>query len=252
MHEQDKPMTLVDHLSELRKRIIWVIIFFVITLIIGFSFADELINYFKVANQTDFDWNVFRLTDAVMIYFKFAFLIAMGLTLPFILYQAWRFVAPGLTQKEKKATIWFIPTAFILFIIGIAFAYFIIFPMIVSFLLNISQQMEVTQMFGINEYFSFMFNLIIPFGLFFELPVVVVFLTRIGILKPQFLIRFRKIAYLILAITAAGLTPPDFISQTIVIIPLILIYEFSIWLSKLTAIKRKETMENDSDNNVED
>lgn len=248
MEEQDNnSMNLIDHLQELRKRLMWVIIFFILSLVVGFIFADSLIDYFK--GSTDLEWNVFKLTDALMIYLKFAFLIGMALTMPFALFQAWRFVAPGLTKKEKKITIWFIPSAFILFIVGISFAYFVTFPMIVSFLANFSLRLDVQQTYGISEYFTLMFNMIIPFGLFFELPIIVVFLTRIGILKPELLIRFRKIAYLLLVILAASITPPDLVSEILVSIPLILLYEFSIWLSKLTAKRRKKALEAEYEEN---
>lgn len=242
MEEQDNnSMNLIDHLQELRKRLVWVIIFFILSIVVGFIFVDSLIDYFK--SSTDIEWNVFKLTDAMMIYLKFAFLIGIVFTMPFALFQAWRFVAPGLTKKEKKLTIWFIPSAFVLFLVGISFAYFVIFPMMVNFLDRISQQLGVKQTYGISEYFSLMFNLIIPFGLFFELPIIVVFLTRIGILKPEFLVRSRKIAYFILIIIATSITPSDIISDVLISIPLILLYEFSIWLSKLTAKRRKKTLE---------
>lgn len=243
-------MNLIDHLQELRKRILWVIIFFIASLVIGFLFAEPVIDYFKNSLAAEsIDWNVFRLTDAIMIYLKFAFLIGMALTMPFALFQAWRFVAPGLTKKEQNLTIWFIPSAFMLFIAGISFAYFITFPMIVNFLANFSLRLEVQQTYGISEYFTLMFNMIIPFGLFFELPIIVVFLTRIGILNPELLIRFRKIAYLILVILAASITPPDLVSEIIVAIPLLLLYEFSIWLSKITAKRRKKSLEQSTEDN---
>lgn len=248
--QENNSMNLIDHLQELRKRLMWVIIFFIGSLVIGFIFADSLIDYFK--NSTDLEWNVFKLTDALMIYLKFAFLIGLVLTMPFALFQAWRFVAPGLTKKEKKLTLWFIPSAFLLFIIGISFAYFVTFPMIASFLANFSQKLDVQQTYGISEYFTLMFNMIIPFGLFFELPIIVVFLTRIGIIKPELLIRFRKVAYLILVILAASITPPDLVSEILVSVPLILLYEFSIWLSKLTAKRRKKALEADNEENRND
>jgi len=242
MEEQNNnSMNLIDHLQELRKRLTWIIIFFILSLVIGFIFADSLIDYFKMSS--DIEWNVFKLTDAMMIYLKFAFLIGMVFTMPFALFQAWRFVAPGLTKKEKKLTVWFIPSAFLLFIVGISFAYFVTFPMMVNFLDRISQQLEVKQTYGISEYFSLMFSMIIPFGLFFELPIVVVFLTRIGIIKPEFLIRIRKIAYFVLIIIAASITPSDIVSDILISIPLILLYEFSIWLSKITAKRRKKALD---------
>lgn len=239
----EKKMSLIGHMKELRHRIFAILIFFVVTFIIGFFATPYVIDFFRASPAMDnIDWNVFNVSDAIMIYIKFAFIIALVFTLPFILFQIWRFVAPGLNEKEKKSTIWFIPIGFLLFLIGVSFAYFVIFPMIIKFLLGITALLDVNEMFGMSQYFTFMFNLIIPFGLLFELPIVIVFLTKIGIISPKILIRFRKIAYLILVILGASITPPDLISELLVIIPLIVLYEISIWLSKIFSIKRKEKL----------
>lgn len=248
MASKDKTMTLTGHLQELRVRLIWITIFFVISLVVGFILAQPLVEYFKNSPAAEgITWNVFALSDALRVYLQFAFIIALVFTLPVILYQLWRFVAPGLTEKERKLTLWFIPFSFLLFLVGISFSYFIIFPMIVSFLTSMATQLQVQEMYGISQYFGFMFNLILPFGLLFELPVIVVFLTRLGILKPQLLIRYRKIAYLILVIISASITPPELVSQILVAVPLIILYEFSIWLSKIAAMKRDKSLNSEVD-----
>ncbi|TCS79564.1 twin-arginine translocase subunit TatC [Tepidibacillus fermentans] len=244
MEEKDQAMTVIGHLEELRKRIIWTIIFFVISLIVGFVLADPVIRYFTHdLNAKNITWNVFRLSDALRVYMQFAFAIGITLSLPFALFQVWRFISPGLTKREKKATIWFIPTAFILFLLGVSFAYFILFPMVVTFLSNLSKQLGVVEVYGISQYFSFMLNIVLPFGLLFELPVVVLFLTRLGIVTPKLLIRIRKIAYFILVIVAVTLTPPEPMSDILVSIPLILLYEVSIFLSKLASKRRQQALE---------
>ncbi|KXG42568.1 twin-arginine translocase subunit TatC [Tepidibacillus infernus] len=244
MVDQDKSMTLVSHLEELRKRIIWIILFFVVALVVGFMLTDPVIRYFtdelKAKGVT---FNVFRLSDALRVYMQFAFAIGITLSLPFALYQIWRFVAPGLTKRERKATIWFIPFAFILFLLGVSFAYFILFPMVVTFLSNISKQLGVVEVYGIAQYFSFMLNIVIPFGIVFELPVVVVFLTRLGIITPKLLIKIRKLAYFVLIIVAVTITPPEPMSDILVSVPLILLYEISIMLSKVASKKRQQALE---------
>lgn len=243
MGKQDKEMTLVGHLQELRVRLMWTIGYFLIALIIGFMMSDYLVRYFKTSPAAEnIVWNVFSFTDSIRVYLQFAFLIALALTLPFILFQVWKFVAPGLTRTEQKATIWFIPVAFLLFIIGVSFAYFIIFPMIIEFLSKISSQLEVEETYGISQFFGFMFNIIIPFGLLFELPVVIVFLTRIGVVQPKLLVKVRKFAYLILVAVAAMITPPELVTNILVSIPLILLYEFSIWLSRIAFIRRQKKL----------
>lgn len=241
MGSQDKKMSLMGHMKELRYRIFAILIVFIITFIAGFFVTQPVIEFFRNSPAMEnLEWNVFNVSDAIMVYFKFSFIIALVFTLPFILFQIWRFVAPGLTDNEKKSTIWFIPLAFILFLIGIGFAYFIIFPMLIKFLLGITELLSVNEMFGINQYFSFMLRLVLPFGLFFELPVVIIFLTKIGIISPKLLIKFRKIAYVILIILGASITPPDMVSDLLVILPMIFLYEVSIWLSKIFYKKREK------------
>lgn len=244
MGKKVQSMSLVGHLNELRVRLTWILIYFIITLVIGFFFAEPLINYFKTSPAAiNIEWNVFALSDAIRVYLQFAFIIGLTLTLPFILFQLWRFVSPGLTKTERRATAWFIPSAFLLFLGGTSFAYFVIFPMIVNFLSKIASQLDVNELYGMSQFFGLMFNMIIPFGLLFELPVVVVFLTRIGIVKPALLVRFRKLAYLILVILAASITPPEIVSEILVSVPLIVLYEFSIWLSKITHSRRQKRIE---------
>ncbi|MFA7503031.1 MAG: twin-arginine translocase subunit TatC, partial [Anaerovoracaceae bacterium] len=140
-----------------------------------------------------------------------------------------------------------IPVAFLLFVLGVAFGYFILFPMVIKFLLMITDILDVNEMFGMSQYFSFMFKLIIPFGLLFELPVIIVFLTKIGVITPNLLVRIRKYAYLVLVIVGVSITPPDFISDLLVIVPLITLYEVSIWLSRIFARKRKARLERESE-----
>lgn len=248
MASKAEKMPLLGHLKEIRNRLIWIAVVFVGFFIVGFFFTPYLIDFFRASPAMEnIEWHVFNVPDAIMIYVKMSLTIAFIVTLPFILYQIWSFVAPGLTKKEQKSTKWYIPIAFIVFLLGIIFGYFILFPMVINFLLMITDILEVNEMFGISQYFSFMFKLIIPFGLLFQLPIVVVFLTKIGVISPVFLKRIRKYAYLVLVIVGVSITPPDFISDLMVILPLIALYEISIWLSRVASRKRKERLEKSSE-----
>lgn len=241
MGKKNSKMSLGGHVGELRRRIFYIVAVFIVFFILGFFVTGDAIDYFKASPAMEnIDWHVFKLSDAIMVYMKIAFIVSLAVTVPFTLYQIWKFVAPGLTEKEQKSTIWFIPIAFILFVLGVVFAFFIVFPMVIGFLLKITALLQAEETFGISEYFTFMFNLLIPFGILTELPLVVVFLTRLGILNPKLLVKIRKIVYLVLVVLGASITPPDFFSQLIVIVPLIGLYEISIWLSKIASIKRKE------------
>ncbi|MEK4563948.1 twin-arginine translocase subunit TatC [Alkalihalobacillus sp. FSL R5-0424] len=240
MKEQD--MSIWAHLEELRRRLFVVLAFFIVALIIGFFISSPLITLLQQTPEArDLPMNAFKMTDPLRIFMTFTLAIGLVLIFPVVLYQLWAFVKPGLHEKEQKATLAYIPIAFVLFLVGVAFAYFVLFPFILSFMSTMADRLNITEQYGINEYFAFLFQLILPFGALFQLPVVVMFLTRIGLLTPDFLRTIRKYAYFVLLVIAGFITPPDLFSHLMVTVPLLLLYEFSIWLSKLTYRKYKLT-----------
>ena len=242
MKEQE--MSIWAHLEELRRRLFIVLVFFVVALIVGFFVSSPLITLLQQTPEArDLPMNAFKMTDPLRIFMTFTFAIGIVLIFPVVLYQLWSFVKPGLHEKEQKATLAYIPIAFVLFLTGVAFAYFVLFPLILSFMASMADRLDITEQYGINEYFAFLFQLILPFGALFQLPVVVMFLTRIGLLTPILLSKIRKYAYFVLLLIAGFITPPDLFSHLMVTVPLLLLYEFSIWLSKLTYRKYKLTEE---------
>jgi len=227
-------MSVYEHLGELRKRLIIVTIFFVAALIASFFLVEPIILYLQGTDEAkQLTMNAFRLTDPIKIYIQFTFIIALIITAPVFLYQLWAFVSPGLYEKERKVTLSYIPLSVLLFLGGISFSYFVLFPFVVDFMLNLAGRLGINQVIGINEYFQFMLQLILPFGLLFQMPVLVMFLTRLGIITPMLLSRIRRYAYFMLLIIAAFITPPDVVSQIIVTLPLCVLYEISIWISKI-------------------
>ena len=232
-------MTVIEHLTELRKRLIIIIVFFIITLMAGFWLAPQVLLYLKIQPSSNvIVWNVFSFTDGFMIYIKCAFLVAILFTLPVALYQAWAFVKPGLTEKESKGMFMYIPASFFLFLLGIIFSYFVVFPAVIAFMSGINQSIGASETYGIHQYFSFMFNIIFPISIVFEMPVVILFLTKLGLIKPSKLRKVRKYAYFLLVVVGVSVTPPDFISDVLIIIPLFLLFEISILCSSFT-VKRK-------------
>lgn len=232
-------LTVYEHLVEMRKRLIYVIAFFTLAMIGSFFLAEPLIVYLQHTDEAaKLDLNAFRLTDPLKIYMQFIFVIACVLTAPFILYQLWAFISPGLYEREKKVTLSYIPISVILFLAGISFSYFILFPFVIRFMGQLGGRMEINPVIGINEYFQFLFQITLPFGLLFQLPVIILFLTRLGIITPIFLSKVRKYAYFILLVIAALITPPDILSHMMVTLPLFLLYEISIWISKFAYRKR--------------
>jgi sec-independent protein translocase protein TatC len=229
----DKEMTVYEHIGELRKRLIIVVVFFFFAMVAGFFLAEPSIVYLQHADEAkELTMNAFRITDPIKIYMQFAFIIALILTSPVLLYQLWAFISPGLYEKERKVTLSYIPLSLFLFLSGVAFSYFVLFPFVIDFMIGFAEQLSINQVIGINEYFQFLFQLTIPFGLLFQLPVIVMFLTRLGIVTPMFLIKIRKYAYFVLLVIAALITPPDILSQIMVTLPLFVLYEISIIISK--------------------
>jgi sec-independent protein translocase protein TatC len=227
-------MSLVEHLTELRTRIIRVLIAVILTLIIGFIFAQQILLYLKHSSTASgITWHVFSPMDGIRIYMLIAFAVSLTLTLPFILYQIWAFVKKGLTKEEQSATLRYIPYTFFCFLIGLAFGYFVVYPMCMRFTVGVTENLGLTQTYGVAQYFSFMLNIIIPLSLAFELPIVVMFLTKLKLLNPKLLHKVRRYAYLILIITASLISPPDLISHLMVAIPLFALYEISILLSRI-------------------
>lgn len=234
-------MSVIEHITELRKRLVIVVVFFFLAVIAGFLLSGPIIKYLQHTDEAkSLTLNAFNLTDPLMVYMKFAFIIAFVITSPIILYQLWSFVSPGLSEKERKVTLSYIPVSVFLFLLGLSFSYFILFPFVIDFMERISNDLDVNQVIGINEYFSFLIQLTFPFGLLFQLPVVIMFLTRLGIVTPMFLSSVRKYAYFVLLVIAALITPPELASHLMVSIPLFVLYEISIWVSRITYRKSQK------------
>jgi sec-independent protein translocase protein TatC len=239
----DKELNLVDHLEELRKRIIISALAFIVFFIVGFIYVDDIYKWFV----GDTKLLVLGPSDIMWIYFMLATVVAVAGTIPVLALQIWLFVRPALRPVERRITLSYVPALFFLFIIGLAFGYFIIFPMVLDFLVNIGKEMFVTN-FTAERYFSFILNMTLPFGVLFELPVVVMFLTSLGIINPFVLSKIRKYAYFVLIIIAIVITPPDFMSDFVVMVPLLLLYEISINLSKFVYRKRLKKQQDEEKN----
>jgi sec-independent protein translocase protein TatC len=164
------------------------------------------------------------------------------LAFPYILWLFWGFVSPALYEKEKKNAKIFIFIASILFFIGVLFGYFVVVPMSVNFFATFKVSEVVKNQFSLDSYISLIKTSVIASGLFFEMPIIIYFLTKLGLVTPQFLRKYWKYAVVIILIVAAIVTPPDVVSQLIVAIPMLLIYEVSILLSVL--VHKKQLKEN--------
>lgn len=234
-----------DHLEELRKRIIITGVTFILFFILGFVFVQDIYQF--LVKDLSGKLALLGPGDIIWIYMVIAGVTAIACTIPVAAYQIWRFVKPALTQSEQKISLAFIPGLFFLFLFGIAFGYFILFPIVLSFLTGLIGDQFAT-FFTAEKYFKFMLNLTLPFGFLFEMPAVVMFLTKLGIINPLKLVKARKISYFVLVIVSVFITPPDFISDVLVIIPLLLLYELSITLSKVVFRKKLKSNAQDLSN----
>jgi len=228
-------MDVVSHLSELRNRILVTLAFFIAFFIGGFIYVEEIYAFF--VNDIDMELTVISPGEIIWIYFSMAGIVAIAGTLPIIAYQIWAFIKPGLTPHERKVSLPYIPVIFVLFVAGLAFGYFIFIKLIFPFLLSLNDGMF-DVMFTVDRYFKFLFRVTIPFAIMFELPIIAMFLTGLGMLNPDAMKKYRKYAYFALIVISTMLTPPDFILPLIVSIPFILLYEVSIYLSK-TVYRKK-------------
>jgi len=219
-----KPLSFTDHLSELRIRLIKCIIAVVVTASIVYAFIEQTIAFLinpvgEVVFTSPGDAFVARITLTLFGGVLLAF--------PYVLFHIWQFVSAGLREEEKKYVKLFGPASGILFIIGCAFAYGVCIPISLKFLLGFSNDL-IVPMINIKSYFSFIGTMLLAFGVIFELPLILVFLAKIGIATPEFLKQKRKYAIIIILIASALITPPDVITQLIMAVPLIILYEIGI------------------------
>ncbi|GGH12852.1 twin-arginine translocase subunit TatC [Paenibacillus segetis] len=238
-HDQEQ-LSIVDHLSELRRRLFFTLLVFTVVLVAAFFVVDPIYHYLtiNVLSGVQISLNAFSFWDGVGVYMKIAMMVALGITLPFTLFQIWAFVSPGLKPKERKATLKYIPFVFICFLVGVAFGYFVVFPLAMTFTGSLNKGLGLIETYGMADYFKFLTNIVLPISLLFELPVVILFLTHLRILNPLRLRKMRRVAYFALVVVSVMITPADFFSAFLVLIPLILLYEFSVFLS--TRVHRRQ------------
>jgi sec-independent protein translocase protein TatC len=221
----------IRHLEELRRRLIVTGACFATAFCGGMYASPQLLKLIRSHAGEDVQWNVFAYTDGLFVYLRCAMLFALVLVLPVALFQLWAFVKPGLTDREAKGTLLYVPASFLLFLAGLAFSYWIVFPMMLDFMQRMNRTVGAVETYGIDRYFSFLFSVVFPLALAFEMPLVILFLTRIGMLTPARLKQTRKYAYLGLAVVGSCISPPDFVSHLSVTIPLIVLYEISVFIS---------------------
>lgn len=235
-------MPFLDHLEELRWRIIRALIAVSVATIACFFISDVILDFLLVTTKnlrTDINLQVLKVQTIFIIKLEIALIFGIILSLPYIFYQIWAFIAPGLLEKERKYVVPVILFATLSFIVGSSFAFFIIVPFALDFFLSLAPP-SVTNNIALDFYFGFVVRIVLVFGIVFELPILSILLTKIGLLTPGILKKYRRYAIVSIFIVAAILTPPDPTTQVMLGIPLVILYEITIWLSYLFQKKKKE------------
>ena len=246
---------LLEHLIELRRRLIWSIVAFFLAFVLCFAFAKHLFNLLVLPYQWALDWAGMDRSKAALIYtapqeffftqVKVAMFGGLVLAFPMIASQIYKFVAPGLYKHERMAFLPFLVASPLLFLLGGALVYFFFTPMVMWFFLAMQQsgadgEVQISLLPKVSEYLSLIMTLIFAFGLVFQLPVITSLMAKVGLVTAQGLRDKRKYAIVIAFVVAAVLTPPDPASQIGLAIPAILLYEISIWLAQMIEKKRTQ------------
>ena len=232
----DVEMSFLDHIEELRWRIIYSLIGIVIFTIVAWVFINPLIEIvlLKPARDAHASLQNLRPFGQLFLYFQVAIIIGIVASIPNIFYQLWKFIAPALKKSERKYILRIVFFSTFCFLAGIAFAYFVMLPMAMKFAAQFGTE-EIKNEFAIDEYMSIIISIMLSAGVVFELPMVSFFLSKLGILSPKFMRKYRRHAIVIIMVLAAILTPgTDPVSQVILAVPLVLLYEISIFISKIS------------------
>lgn len=266
---EEKEMAFLDHLEELRWHVVRSVAAIFILMILAFVFTDFIFDKIILApsdpNFITFKWLCWlgdtvgvdglcvteipmslqsrTLMGQFAMQLTFSFVMGICVGFPYVVWELWRFISPGLYIREKKGSRGAVFFVSLLFLIGITFGYFVLTPMTIAFLANYSISDRIVNEFDITSYVATITTLVLGSGLLFQLPVVMFFLTKVGIVTPRFLRQYRKHAVVVILITGAIITPsPDPLSQSLISVPLYILYEISILISAME-LKRKEKRE---------
>jgi sec-independent protein translocase protein TatC len=240
----DQPLPLVVHLTELRDRLLRAVLAVLLVFICLFPFANEIYTFISQPLRELLPPGATMIATEVaspfLTPFKLTMVLAIFLAIPFLLYQVWSFIAPGMYRHEKRLAIPLLISSTLLFYAGAAFAYFAVFPLIFAFFTSIGPE-DITIMTDINRYLDFVLKLFFAFGLAFEIPIAAVLLIWSGITTPQALARKRP--YIIVGCFVLGmlLTPPDVISQALLAIPMWLLFEVGVYFGRFVQRRGRNT-----------
>ncbi|MGD9566982.1 MAG: twin-arginine translocase subunit TatC [Sedimentibacter sp.] len=238
--KNEKNLTVVEHLTELRKRLIYSSIVLLAAIAVTYNFSEIIVKHIvEIGGNINFVF--IAPAELLMSYIKISVIGGFVVSGPFLMLQIWLFVSPGLTKIEKRTIAASLFIGGIFFIIGVVFAYIIILPIMLQFFMGFQIE-QIEEMISFSNYLSFVINTLLSFGIIFELPIIMVILTKFHILKVSFIKKNRKYTILIIFIIAAILTPPDVITQTLLAGPMILLFEIGVIFS--TIVEKRDKKDN--------
>ena len=238
----DTPMPLTAHLAELRSRLIWCMMALAVGFIVCYGFSDKIVAALQspvvlVGQPIKVPLQIIAPAEAFVTYIKVGLIAGLFLVLPFVLYQLWKFVAPGLLEHERKYTVPFLVGSAGLFYSG-GVIFYLVLPFIIHFLLSFAKG-DIKAQLSVGYYVTFCVRLMIAFGLAFQLPMVVVFLTQLGLVSSRLLVRYFRHAVVLIFVVAAVLTPTtDPLSLLAMVLPMLLLYGLSILAAKGVELRR--------------
>ena len=239
----DGTMSLTGHLKELRNRLIICVVCLIVSFLVGLYFAPSLVEILTdIGRQYGYQFIYISPQELLLQQFSMAFLAGICITLPLILYHVWAFMQPGLKKNENALFLCALVFGLFFFILGVFFAYKIMLPFMLRFLITISTGTDIHASVSVANYLTFLKTIFIIFGIVFELPVVSVILTQLGLIKVAWMRKGRKFVIIIIFLVAAVITPPDVVSQVMVAIPMLGLYEISILICALLQKIRKPKM----------
>jgi len=222
-------MSLISHLQELRKRLIIMIIAVAVCSTACYFYAAELVHIITAPAGKLYYMNP---AEAFFSYLKVSFFAGFLLALPVVLYEVWAFIVPALTSKERTATVILVPTSVVLFFIGIIFSYYLVLPAGIKFFMGFATD-DLQPLFSLGQYLSFVISFLLPFGFIFELPLFILVLAKVGIINSKMLAAKRKVVLVMTFVIGAVISPtPDVFSQTMIAVPMLVLYEISILVVK--------------------
>lgn len=244
-------MTVAGHLQELRRRIFVSVFALILLSVVCFVFIQHFVDA-ALSLSEGFSFVYLSPAELLTSYMKLSVVLGLVFASPIILWQIWAFVQPGLTQREASSVRGAIVSGFACFMLGVAFCYFIILPLTLRFLYEFNGSVDIAANISFDNYMSFVLKMLVAFGVVFEMPVLMYLLARLGIVKPEALIKARKYAILVVFIVAALITPPDVLSQLMTAVPMLGLYEVSIAVSRAAAKRYEEDDDEDEDEDEDD